>query len=38
MELVLMYNVHPYFFLKNVGKKLPKKHYTWQNTIKKNIK
>ena len=34
MELVLpMYNVHPYFSLKNVGKKV---HYIWQD-IKYNI-
>ena len=29
MELVLlMYNVHPYFSLKNLGKSV---YYTWQN-------
>ena len=34
MELVPpMYNVHPYFSLKNVGKKV---HYIWQD-IKYNI-
>ena len=31
MELVLpMYNAHPYFFLRNLGKKSA--HYIWQNT------
>ena len=31
-ELVLpMYNMHPYFSLKNLGKK--NAHYTWQNTV-----
>ena len=32
MELVLlMYIAHPYFSLKNLGKKTV--HYTWQNTV-----
>ena len=26
-----VYNVHPYFSLKNVGKKSV--HYTWRNTV-----
>ena len=28
--IISMYNVHPYFSLKNLGKKV---HYTQQNTV-----
>ena len=36
MELILpLYNVHPYLFLKNLGKKST--HYTQQNMVPYNL-